>query len=293
MPLENAFRVLDEGGVTCGSAAVVEYINHALLPERPLNYYISINAHNQRAFDMLMGAAVARSLVLRRRNARMPARIYAPCPPFDAKSLRDFLDFGFQNDDAVIRMRHILTAGDHLPNPPVGCALAPVMLEEAADYDALLTRLNAYSAVAHGPEWLARLRQEPLFAVCGVWQEERLLGELVLTGYGADRDKAKAILDQSHLTVCFGAHPIELKNKLNPNALDEAERQKAEDVLKQTIDEAEYLGSKGVTFLAGHWQEDTKEQAYAQLLKTRRALCSYAAEKNMMVEMEVFDFDMD
>ena len=186
MPLENAFRVLDEGGVTCGSAAVVEYINHALLPERPLNYYISINAHNQRAFDMLMGAAVARSLVLRRRNARMPARIYAPCPPFDAKSLRDFLDFGFQNDDAVIRMRHILTAGDHLPNPPVGCALAPVMLEEAADYDALLTRLNAYSAVAHGPEWLARLRQEPLFAVCGVWQEERLLGELVLTGYGAE-----------------------------------------------------------------------------------------------------------
>ena len=185
MPLENAFRVLDEGGVTCGSAAVVEYINHALLPERPLNYYISINAHNQRAFDMLMGAAVARSLVLRRRNARMPARIYAPCPPFDAKSLRDFLDFGFQNDDAVIRMRHILTAGDHLPNPPVGCALAPVMLEEAADYDALLTRLNAYSAVAHGPEWLARLRQEPLFAVCGVWQEERLLGELVLTGADA------------------------------------------------------------------------------------------------------------
>ena len=35
VPLENAFRVLDEGGVTCGSAAVVEYINHALLPEHP------------------------------------------------------------------------------------------------------------------------------------------------------------------------------------------------------------------------------------------------------------------
>ena len=141
-------------------------------------------------------------------------------------------------------------------------------------------------------QWMSFPNSAPLDSLLAIARDD-YFDAVELTGYGADRDKAKAILDQSHLTVCFGAHPIELKNKLNPNALDEAERQKAEDVLKQTIDEAEYLGSKGVTFLAGHWQEDTKEQAYAQLLKTTRALCSYAAEKNMMVEMEVFDFDMD
>lgn len=141
-------------------------------------------------------------------------------------------------------------------------------------------------------QWMSFPNSAPLDSLLAIARDD-YFDAVELTGYGADQDKAKAILDQSHLTVCFGAHPIELKNKLNPNALDEAERQKAEDVLKQTIDEAEYLGSKGVTFLAGHWQEDTKEQAYAQLLKTTRALCSYAAEKNMMVEMEVFDFDMD
>lgn len=141
-------------------------------------------------------------------------------------------------------------------------------------------------------QWMSFPNSAPLDSLLAIARDD-YFDAVELTGYGADRDKAKAILDQSHLTVCFGAHPIELKNKLNPNALDEAERQKAEDVLKQTIDEAEYLGSKGVTFLAGHWQEDTKEQAYAQLLKTTRALCDYAAEKNMMVEMEVFDFDMD
>ena len=141
-------------------------------------------------------------------------------------------------------------------------------------------------------QWMSFPNSAPLDSLLAIARDD-YFDAVELTGYGADRDKAKAILDQSHLTVCFGAHPIELKNKLNPNALDETERQKAEDVLKQTIDEAEYLGSKGVTFLAGHWQEDTKEQAYAQLLKTTRALCSYAAEKNMMVEMEVFDFDMD
>lgn len=141
-------------------------------------------------------------------------------------------------------------------------------------------------------QWMSFPNSAPLDSLLAIARDD-YFDAVELTGYGADQDKAKAILDQSHLTVCFGAHPIELKNKLNPNALDEAERQKAEDVLKQTIDEAESLGSKGVTFLAGHWQEDTKEQAYAQLLKTTRALCDYAAEKNMMVEMEVFDFDMD
>ena len=141
-------------------------------------------------------------------------------------------------------------------------------------------------------QWMSFPNSAPLDSLLAIARDD-YFDAVELTGYGADQDKAKAILDQSHLTVCFGAHPIELKNKLNPNALDEAERQKAEDVLKQTIDEAEYLGSKGVTFLAGHWQEDTKEQAYALLLKTTRALCDYAAEKNMMVEMEVFDFDMD
>ena len=36
-----------------------------------------------------------------------------------------------------------------------------------------------------------------------------------------------------------------------------------------------------------------KEEAYRQLLKTTRNICSYAAEKNMNVELEVFDYDMD
>ena len=30
-----------------------------------------------------------------------------------------------------------------------------------------------------------------------------------------------------------------------------------------------------------------------QLLKTTRAVCNYSAEKGMMVELEVFDYDMD
>lgn len=106
------------------------------------------------------------------------------------------------------------------------------------------------------------------------------------------RKEAKRILEQSHLRVCYGAQPNLLGPKLNPNAIDEAERQKAEDRLIASIDEAEELGARGIAFLAGKWEEATKEEAFRQLVKTTRNICSYAAGKNMMIELEVFDYDM-
>jgi len=109
----------------------------------------------------------------------------------------------------------------------------------------------------------------------------------------ATRAKVKSMLEQSHLKVCYGAQPRLLGPKLNPNDINEEGRMKAEATLMEAVDEAEYMGAKGVAFLAGKWEEETKEQAYAQLLKTTRNLCNYAAGKGMMIELEVFDYDMD
>jgi len=107
------------------------------------------------------------------------------------------------------------------------------------------------------------------------------------------RAQAKKMLDQSHLKVCYGAQPRLLGPKLNPNDIDEEGRKKAEATLIEAVDEAEYLGAKGIAFLAGKWEVKTKSLAYEQLLKTTRAVCDYAKTKGMMVELEVFDFDMD
>ena len=107
------------------------------------------------------------------------------------------------------------------------------------------------------------------------------------------RAKAKKLLEEAHMKVCYGAQPRLLGPKLNPNDIDEEGRKKAEATLMEAIDEAEYLGAKGIAFLAGKWEEATKDQAYEQLLKTTRNLCDYAATKGMNVELEVFDFDMD
>lgn len=141
-------------------------------------------------------------------------------------------------------------------------------------------------------QWMSYPNRDPMESLKAIARDD-YFDAIELKGYGEKNAEAKALLDQSHLKVCYGAQPRLLGPKLNPNAIDEAERQKAEGTLLEAVDEAEYLGAGGIAFLAGKWQEETKAQAYAQLLKTTRAVCDYAATKNMMVELEVFDFDMD
>ena len=109
----------------------------------------------------------------------------------------------------------------------------------------------------------------------------------------AEREEVKKLLAQSHLKVCYGAQPRLLGPKLNPNDLDEDGRRAAEATLIEAIDEAKYLGAQGIAFLAGRWREETRDESYAQLLKTTEHLCSYATKQNMNVELEVFDYDVD
>lgn len=141
-------------------------------------------------------------------------------------------------------------------------------------------------------QWMSFPNRDPMESLKAICRDD-FFDAIELKGFGEKNAEAKALLEQSHLKVCYGAQPRLLGPKLNPNAVDEAERQKAEDTLIEAVDEAEYLGAKGIAFLAGKWSEETKEQAYAQLLKTTRHVCDYAAGKGMNVELEVFDYDMD
>lgn len=141
-------------------------------------------------------------------------------------------------------------------------------------------------------QWMSYPNRDPMESLRAICRDD-FFDAIELKGFGEKNAEAKALLDQSHLKVCYGAQPRLLGPKLNPNAIDEAERVKAEKTLLEAVDEAEYLGARGIAFLAGKWEEATKEEAYAQLLKTTRNVCSYAATKNMNVELEVFDFDMD
>jgi len=116
--------------------------------------------------------------------------------------------------------------------------------------------------------------------------------EITWTKDAALRAEIKKLLEVSHLTVCYGAQPRLLTTGMNANHLDEAERKKAEATLIEAVDEAEYMGAKGIAFLSGKWATETKEQSYTQLLKTTRNLCDYAKPKGMNIILEVFDFDI-
>ncbi len=141
-------------------------------------------------------------------------------------------------------------------------------------------------------QWMSYPNRDPMESLKAIAKDD-FFDAIELKGYGDKNAEAKAILEQSHLKVCYGAQPRLLGPKLNPNAINEEDRKKAEATLIEAVDEAEYLGAKGIAFLAGKWEEATKDEAYAQLLKTTRNVCDYAAKKGMMVELEVFDYDMD
>ena len=141
-------------------------------------------------------------------------------------------------------------------------------------------------------QWMSYPLSDPMDSLKAICRDD-YFDAIELKGYGEKNEEARKLLEQSHLTVCYGAQPRLLGPKLNPNAIDEEERIKAEKTLIEALDEAEYLGARGIAFLAGKWQQETKDQAYAQLLKTTRNVCDYATKKGMRVALEVFDFDMD
>jgi sugar phosphate isomerase/epimerase len=107
------------------------------------------------------------------------------------------------------------------------------------------------------------------------------------------RRQARRMMDVSGVKVCYGAQPRLLTTGLNPNDLDEGRRLEAQQTLLEAVDEAGELGAAGVAFLAGKYDPARMREAYAQLLKTTRTLCGYAAKKGIAVNLEVFDYDVD
>jgi sugar phosphate isomerase/epimerase len=108
------------------------------------------------------------------------------------------------------------------------------------------------------------------------------------------RKEVKEILDISHMRVGYGGQPRLLTTGMNINNLDEGERRKALDSLKEGIDEAYELGAKGFAYLSGKYSEETKEQSYQALLASTKELCTYAKLKgNIKVILEIFDYDID
>ena len=94
-------------------------------------------------------------------------------------------------------------------------------------------------------QWMSYPNSDPMDSLKEICRDD-YFDAIEVKGYGEKNEEAKRLLKQSHLAVCYGAQPRLLGPKLNPNAIEEEERKKAEETLLQAVDEAEYLGAKAL-----------------------------------------------
>ncbi|NIM45781.1 MAG: TIM barrel protein [Nitrososphaeria archaeon] len=108
------------------------------------------------------------------------------------------------------------------------------------------------------------------------------------------RREAKKILDASGLAVGYGSQPIILTQKLNLNAENTEEREKAIEVIKRSIDEAEFLGAEGLGVMSGPDPgEVRRERQRSLLIDSLKELCGYARPRGIDIVLEPFDRDID
>ena len=152
-----------------------------------------------------------------------------------------------------------------------------------------IVHFMAFPTALHGEEPIAesvsKIAEDDFFTAI----------ELTWIKDAAEKEKTKAILEASALAVAYAAQPAVLTTPLNPNSLDDAERQKAVDTLKQEIDSAYDMNAVGIAFLSGKDPGDAqRKDATAALIATTQELCDYANSKgNLKVVLETFDRAID
>ena len=109
------------------------------------------------------------------------------------------------------------------------------------------------------------------------------------------RTRARAMFETAGVTVAYTAAPAVLGRKLNPNALDEDERQSVVASLKEELDVAAELGAVGMSLLTGPDPGSADRSAATdQLVASLVELCAYAHEVGVpLVMLETFDRDIE
>lgn len=108
------------------------------------------------------------------------------------------------------------------------------------------------------------------------------------------RQQAKALLDQSGMTVCYAAQPVVLGGGLNINSVDEATRTKAVDTLTKELEFCQEMGSASMAFLAGKLEAGVAyDDALKACVKSLQQLCDAAAKMDLGITLETFDTDVD
>lgn len=108
------------------------------------------------------------------------------------------------------------------------------------------------------------------------------------------RQQVARLIAQTHLQVGFGAQPIILGGKLNPNSLDAGQRAQAVEALKPYIAQAAEIGAGRFVLLSGPDPGlADRPAATRHLIESLIELCAYGRGLGVGLTLETFDRTVD
>ncbi len=185
IPAEDTFFASNEQHIQLGTGYLIPFVQKELYPARPLNIYMEIDSQPS-ARNLLFGALLARAIVIRDQNyPGMPARLYAQLDASDADLVHFYQHSGLTADDAEDLFYFPLPYAEP-GKTPMGVQYASVPLENDAQQDAFLQRLNAMRISPIQRDQLTLWREQPGFLALGFYRAGRPVSELVTAGTGPE-----------------------------------------------------------------------------------------------------------
>lgn len=176
--LENSFLAVDDLETPMGTLSVTLRMNEELMPERPLELMLTVHG-KAAAADALLGAGLSRGMYLAQ-QAGVPARIYSPCQPGENQKLELLLGLGFENNDALARMRRRVVGGLSIARLGAGMAYVEDRLDDETERAFFLEREEKLFKRENAAERLEKLERMNGFRRLLAVDRGGLVGELLM-----------------------------------------------------------------------------------------------------------------
>lgn len=181
---ENSFAIIDDAGVEIGQGGLEFRVLKKMLPDRPLDIEMNMNAHPM-ASDTLFGALSARAESIKDEQKGLPARLYTRCAIDDAERHEYFTRMGFDDVDGdelfVLRVPADMSTRRRNYSP-VGTKGIDVDLRTRTRREEFLVSLKEFGCVEHASEWLEERMKDPVFIARAMYYGSDFVGQMLVTG---------------------------------------------------------------------------------------------------------------
>ena len=181
---ENSFAIIDDAGVEIGQGGLEFRVLKKMLPERPLDIEMNMNAHPV-ASDTLFGALSARAESIKTEQGGLPARLYTRCAIDDGERHEYFTRMGFDDFDGdelfVLPVPHDMSTRRRNYSP-LGTKGLDVDLRTRTRREEFLLSLKEFGYVEHASEWLEERMKDPVFIARAMYNGSDFVGQMLVTG---------------------------------------------------------------------------------------------------------------